>query len=938
MIRSLNLARRAVLGALTVVALLATFVVVASPASAEVAPPGSLSPTSVYQGGQLTVDMGELACRDVGPAPSLYLYVGGSYIGLLPTGGGAQSFAVPGEAGDRLVYGVVPPDHGECGGTVVEYGTVSVFERSTTSTLAAQSAPFYADKPVTFEATVAGPIPGGGVPTGSFVFYSDGVALGAPVPVNTSGVAHATTTFPAVGSVSITAEFTGDGEWSSSTASHTHTVAPEPIAITIDDLAPVPAGYTRSMVGSLRSTYGSLAGYSMTSLTATLNGETVPLTVDTVPMNSKWISFGYWLSTWQLPAGTHSVTLTAPAQGNFAASSVTYDAVLAAEPTSITATAPAAPVEWGAPFDLAVQVPGRQYSMIEGTVNVYDADDDLVGSEELSGYEALNGTVPISGLDVGEDQVLRVEFTDSLHYAESSTTATVSVVPSPGTLDISVGGDHYAGAPTSVYFYVSHDAGNAAGSVELFADGVSVGTAAVDSSGEAIIDFTPPADLVTFDAVFTPTDPNYATVTSSTDTAFTVVDTWVEFDLTYVEPTSPDSTGSVSGGVCIRPAHVMFDQTLLDGADVAVTMTLDEEVIVAGDAPLEDLGDCWGLDLSGTNLTPGEYTITVAFPGSDYMAPETATRTFGVSQAPTEVALSVTDAGDTFGLATEFTATLSDPVPGHTQRGEIHFHVNGEYAGTSTVVDGAASFSTMLPAGTAEVSATYFGDGVHAVATSPSVVVDVDQAAASVAVSVAPNPVIAGQYAELRAAVTVDAPAASMVAPLRAGLAPAAATAAVVATGDVTFLVDGSPVGTATLVDGVAALPFTFVAGMHTVSASYSGSADVMAVSASASAEAVVTAVPAPDPVPLFPPPVAAPGVIVVPRMPVPQNPTGDAAAAYATGATGAARAADAAGAAGAAGTDRLPRTGSSTAALVLLGAALLGAGVVLSGRRPARR
>ena len=85
---------------------------------------------------------------------------------------------------------------------------------STTTTLTASPNPATAGQVVTLTATVTD---GGSTPTGSVQFSSGGTAIGAAVPLNSSGVATTTTTPAAAGTVSLSAAYSPTGSFSGST-------------------------------------------------------------------------------------------------------------------------------------------------------------------------------------------------------------------------------------------------------------------------------------------------------------------------------------------------------------------------------------------------------------------------------------------------------------------------------------------------------------------------------------------------------------------------------------------------------------------------------------------------------------------------------------------------------------------------------------------------
>jgi hypothetical protein len=91
-----------------------------------------------------------------------------------------------------------------------------VNEAPTTIALFSSANPATVNEEVSFEATISAEY--GGEPAGSVVFFENGTRIGSPIPL-TGASAVLTTTFPAAGTYNITAAYTGDGRYlSSSTA------------------------------------------------------------------------------------------------------------------------------------------------------------------------------------------------------------------------------------------------------------------------------------------------------------------------------------------------------------------------------------------------------------------------------------------------------------------------------------------------------------------------------------------------------------------------------------------------------------------------------------------------------------------------------------------------------------------------------------------------
>lgn len=193
----------------------------------------------------------------------------------------------------------------------------------------------------------------------------------------------------------------------------------------------------------------------------------------------------------------------------------------------------------------------------------------------------------------------------------------------------------------------------------------------------------------------------------------------------------------------------------------------------------------------------------------DYLAAPEVSQTIPVALAPTVTTVDLADSEIVFGQSTTATATVEGGIAGSVQ-----FSVDGNDVGTPvTVSSGQATSPALsgLAAGSHPIGATFTPDDQtkYAASSADPANLVVDQAATTTAITVHPK--------SLSASVTPVAPDAGTP------------------TGTVTFLVGGSPVGTASLTDGVATLAYTLPNGKsNAVAAQYAGDTDFLASSDSA--------------------------------------------------------------------------------------------------------
>ena len=140
-----------------------------------------------------------------------------------------------------------------------------VDKANTTTSLTSSQNPSTFGQPVTFTATVTAVAPGAGTPTGTAQFKIEGVNFGGPVTlVNGSATSNSISTL-SVGTHLITAEYSGDSNYNTSTGTLTQTVVLPPSTAQVK----VTGGGSIALVTGGKGTFG-LVG--MVSSTGTPSG------------------------------------------------------------------------------------------------------------------------------------------------------------------------------------------------------------------------------------------------------------------------------------------------------------------------------------------------------------------------------------------------------------------------------------------------------------------------------------------------------------------------------------------------------------------------------------------------------------------------------------------------------------------------------------------
>ena len=192
--------------------------------------------------------------------------------------------------------------------------TGQTVDQDPTATAVASSAnPSVFGQPVTFTATVSSTSPGSGTPTGTVTFFIDATVFA--VPVNGSGQATLTTSSLTVGSHTVVATYSGDGNFipSSATLSGGQTVGQATsTTVLAPSVNPSTLGQSVSFSATVSGTGGTPTG-------------TVTFLVDGNPLASAALNGAgqVTFTTNALTLGPHSIVATYSGDATFLASSAT---------------------------------------------------------------------------------------------------------------------------------------------------------------------------------------------------------------------------------------------------------------------------------------------------------------------------------------------------------------------------------------------------------------------------------------------------------------------------------------------------------------------------------------------------------------------------------------------------------------------------------------
>jgi hypothetical protein len=188
-------------------------------------------------------------------------------------------------------------------------------------------------------------------------------------------------------------------------------------------------------------------------------------------------------------------------------------------------------------------------------------------------------------------------------------------------------------------------------------------------------------------------------------------------------------------------------------------------------------------------------------------------------------------ASSVFGQSITLTAAISSGNgQGNSPTGLVSFYDNANFLGASSIVGGGASFSTTaLLVGGHSITASYTGDNNFAGSTASAITKNVGAAATSASLA-------STSASEFGQHMTFDVTVAAV--------APGSGTP----TGNVMFYDATTPLGSGTLVNGIATLTTsTLTVGSHSITANYQGDSNFHGATSVATNATILNSIAAPD-------------------------------------------------------------------------------------------
>ena len=521
--------------------------------------------------------------------------------------------------------------------------------------------------------------------TGTVTFLDGTTTLGTETI--SGGVATHPTNSLAVGTHSITADYSGDANYNAAVSTALSQVV---------NLATPAINLTSSLNPS---TFG--AGVTFTARLPLDATGTVTFLDGTTSLGTGSISNGVaTLTITSLVAGTHSITADYGGDTNYnAAVSTALSQVVNLASSTVTLASSLNPSTFGASVIFTATVT----SGATGTVTFHDGATSL-GTGTISNGVA---TLTTSSLVAGTHSITADYGGDSNYNGSTSAalTQTVNITTSTVTLASSLNPSTFG---ASVIFTATVTSG-ATGTVTFHDGATSLGTGTISNGVATLTTSSLAGGAHTITAQYGG-DTNY---NGSTSAALTQTVNMTTSTVTLASSLNPSTFG----------ASVIFTATVTSGA--TGTVTFHDGATSLGTGTISN-----GVaTLTTSSLAGGAHTITAQYGGdTNYNGSTSAALTQTVNTTTSTVTLASSLNPSTFGASVIFTATVTSGATG-----TVTFHDGATSLGTGTISNGVATLTiTSLVAGTHSITADYGGDTNYTTSVSTPVSQTVNKATLTV--------------------------------------------------------------------------------------------------------------------------------------------------------------------------------------------------------------
>jgi Big-like domain-containing protein/VCBS repeat protein len=662
--------------------------------------------------------------------------------------------------------------------------TENIIQASTTITVASSPNPISLGQATTLTATIQ---PGAGnTATGAVMFLDNMAPMGfANVSNNSASLTVSTLT---VGTHAITAQYTGDNNFSGSTSAaipETVTQGSATINLTTNN-NPSIYGQTVTLIANVQPISTTTAP---TGSVTFMNGS-APLAIVPLSNSSAQLS----LST--LPVGPNLLTARYSGDSNFQVSISSFDVqnvTQAGSSTTLTSSQNPAPFGQAVTFTAAVQLPFG--GAATGNVTFFD------GVTSLGSVTPTNNSTQftLSNLSAGSHSITARYLGDSNTGTSLSTAVSQSVTAAPTTTTItsSLNPSAYGQAVTFVAAFTPSAAGVNGGTISIFEDGTPVYSVAIIAGPPQVTLYATTAGTHTLTAQFTPFSPNYAASTSAPLTQTVSQAASLINVSSNANPTTYGQIVTLNASISTAGHFSSANNGTLTFFDNGASM---------GSVTLP--GNTNYAILTTTTMSTGAHPITVSYSGdANFLAGTSATFTQIVNLEPTTTSIASSTYTPAFAQSITLTSIVR-PLSGTTATGTITFLDRTTTIGTATLSGNSAQMAiSTLGAGTHYISAQYSGDTNTAASTSGQTLVTVSPPPTTTVLSSSQNPSSLNQPVTFTATLQL--------------------TSSGTPTGTVAFYDGVTSIGTGTVSGGIAQLTISgFQLGTHAITSVYGGDAN----------------------------------------------------------------------------------------------------------------
>jgi hypothetical protein len=687
---------------------------------------------------------------------------------------------------------------GNCASSSSSILSVNITQASTTLTISESPSQAQFAQPVRLTASLQ--FSGNNPATGTITFYDGASSLGT-VSVSSNSATLSISTL-SVGTHAISAQYSGDSNFLSSSGNATETITPCSTTVTLTaGINPSVYGSYISMSATITPAYGSFPVEGVTSGQVAFYDGTTLLGTQNIEMSPAL------LSVQTLTAGTHTLTAQWLGNANYAPSTsnaVSQTVTQASSTTSVYTLKN--PCAYGQSVTVDVAVDNTYHlASSGGTITLFDNGTQIATGAMSQGIAFF----PLTTLAVGAHSLTASYSGDNDLKPSTSTAFTQNVSQATTTTSVSLSASsiNFGQSATLTATVQPAYTGTPTGAV-TFLDGTTTLGISTMTNGSA--QFTVSA--------LTPGTHSISAKYSG-DTNFTASNSTASQTLTVNQATTT-TTVSTSSNPSTYGQLVTFSATVQTGSGTGPTgsVTFLNGTTTLGTVPLSN----GTAQLAISSLAAGSQSVTAQYSGDSNFAGSTSSALVEtVNPAVTSTVIAANANPATFGQAVTLSATVQPPS-GSTAIGTITFLDGANTLGTATLTNNNAQLTlSTLAVGAHSMTAVYSGSANFAASTSPVLTETISQAATATTVTASPNPSMFNQW--ITFVVTVS---------------PSSG---------------GTPTGTVTLMDGTTNLSAATLAaggparimysglmpGTHSITAVYSGDANFTASTSAAVNETV---------------------------------------------------------------------------------------------------